>query len=616
MSTGGGAQTIRPTSNLPTITGHVVIDGGTQPGVAGTPLIELNGGNDLQGDATGLTITAGHSAVRMLVINGFRRGIVLASNGGNIIAGNYIGTDVTGTRAVSNGTGVDVSSGNNLIGGTAPGAGNLIAGNGLDGILVRGPDNLIQGNFVGTDVTGTRPLGNGSDGVEYVGAANTTVGGTTAGAGNLIAANRSAGIDINRGGGGNVVQGNFIGTDVTGTRALGNGFGVLLDGAGTGNRIGGTAPGAGNLISGNLSFGIIDVGASPDNLIQGNFVGTDVTGTRALGNDVGIELFSSGTVVAGNLVAGNRGDGIELAGSRFLVQGNAIGTDFSGALPLGNRGNGIHASGWGNLIGGTAAGAGNVIAFNGRDGVRINGGTFGSSDNAILRNRIFGHDNGLGIELVNGGNHNQAAPVLTAATTAGDTTTVAGTLTGAPDTTFTVELFISATCNPSGYGEGERFLAALTVTTDDDGYAALTLAVAVGVRPGQFVTATATDPGGNTSAFSRCVGVTEGGTLGLPYPGPRREPATLPNPALRYGASGLLLAVAPALVLGPVPQPALMIPGPSKDPVPTAGRHTHIAGNFASTSDDDVFGDFSDECLILQRYACCNREQIRHLRQE
>src|SRR5262249_14598745 len=157
-----------------------------------------------------------------------------------------------------------------------------------------------------------------------------------------------------------------------------------------------------------------------------------------------------------------------------------------------------------------AAGAANTIAFNGGDGVLVDAGT----GNAVLRNAIFSNT-GLGIRLINGGNNDQAAPVLTSATSGGGVTTVQGTLTGRPNTPFTLELFANPVCDPPGFGEGERFLGSLTVTTDADGMASFTLALAIPVDLGQFLTATATDPTNNTSAFSRCAEVTG---AGLPDP--------------------------------------------------------------------------------------------------
>jgi hypothetical protein len=448
-------------------------------------------------------------------------GIQLENGGGHVVQGNFIGTDATG--AVALGNGVDgirlVNTAQNRIGGTAAGAGNLISGNAQDGVEIAfgaSRANLIEGNRIGTDGTGARPLGNGEGVLIRFGAGDNTVGGTAPGAGNLISGNAGNGITV---GGGdvsaNAIQGNSIGTDLAGAAALANGGdGVHLSNT-PNNTVGGTAAGAGNLISGNAGAGVAIVFSdSRNNFVQGNRIGTDFAGAAALGNGVGVLLSDSvaGTVGGtapgtGNLISGNVGAGIEMLNSarQNRVQGNRIGTDATGAGALGNGGDGITMqNSSNNTVGGTAAGAANTIAFNAGDGVRVDGG----SGDAILRNSIFGHDGGLGIELAHGGNHNQQFPLLTSAVTDGVTTTISGALTSAPDTTFTVEIFVNRACNPSGYGEGERFFASLTVTTDADGHAAFTLTVAVPVDPGAFISATATDPGNNTSPFSACVTVT------------------------------------------------------------------------------------------------------------
>jgi hypothetical protein len=246
---GFGVRTIALRSALPTITHPVIIDGTTQRGFSGTPLIELNG-SGAGSAATGLTISAGGSTVIGLVINRFGQdGILLEGNGGDTIKGNYIGTDVSGTKAFGNGaSGVEVSGGisNIIIGGTTAGARNLISGNGGDGITIFGSMCLVEGNYIGTDVTGTQALGN-FNGISMRFPVSNTIGGAAAGAGNLISANRGAGIFAFFGAN-NIVQGNRIGTDVSGTRELGNAGGVSLAGE-TNDVIGGATHGAGNLIS-------------------------------------------------------------------------------------------------------------------------------------------------------------------------------------------------------------------------------------------------------------------------------------------------------------------------------------------------------------------------------
>src|SRR5205085_760950 len=149
----------------------------------------------------------------------------------------------------------------NVIGGTAAGAGNVISGNDNDGVEIGGADtsgNVVLGNFIGTDYTGSAALGNAEDGVYlWGGTTGNVIGGTAAGARNVISGNEWNGVEISSAHtSGNVVLGNFIGTDYTGSAALGNGDGVALNDGSSSNTIGGTAAGAGNVISGNDSYGV------------------------------------------------------------------------------------------------------------------------------------------------------------------------------------------------------------------------------------------------------------------------------------------------------------------------------------------------------------------------
>jgi titin len=435
------------------------------------------------------------------------------NNRRNHVEGNLIGTDGSGAQAVPNRTGVYINAtSDNVIGGTAPGAGNVLSGNTDQGVEIFNPigatNNRVQGNYIGTDVTGTEALGNGRYGV-YVSRldapSTVLIGGTDPGARNVISANTFSGIlvvsafrDSSA-----FVQGNYIGTDVTGTQALGNGTGVE---AGSDVTIGGTAAGAGNLISGNTVAGISLAGQRQ--VVQGNLIGTDVTGTQALGNGVGVFANSSANLIGGstasarNVISGNLGDGIVLGGTSIRVQGNIVGADVSGTFALGNGGNGVNlvSSAHDNTIGGAAPGAPNLIAFNGADGVLVNGGV----GNAIRLNSIFANG-ALGIDLINGGNHNQPAPVLTSAASGGGITIIQGALQAAPNTTFTLDLF----ANPDGDGQGQRYLGSLTVTTDASGHAIFTVIFAEDVPPGESITATATDANGNTSRFSAGVLVTD-----------------------------------------------------------------------------------------------------------
>jgi len=259
----------------------------------------------------------------------------------NKVLGNYIGTDVTGTSAIGNGqSGVAIVNfaAFNYVGtdgnGMADDAeGNLISGNILYGVVIsdNAEHNVVAGNFIGTDVTGRLALGNGFPGVSIVSAANNTIGGTTTGSRNVISSNFISGVEIIFSGStGNLVQGNYIGTDVDGLAALGNSSaGIIIDKA-PNNTIGGTIAGARNIISGNDVSGVLIINAATGNLIQGNYIGTDVSGTIDLGNtERGVAIgAASNNVVGGtdpssrNVISGNDGAGvyITLFGQQDLSQ--------------------------------------------------------------------------------------------------------------------------------------------------------------------------------------------------------------------------------------------------------------------------------------------------------
>ena len=425
FSIGTGVQTISPGSALPTITDPVIIDGTTQPDFVSTPIVELDGTS--AGAVDGLNITAGSSTVRGLVINRFSGdGIELTTNGGNTIEGNYIGTDTSGSVDEGNGVyGVyinDVSG--NTAGGTTAAERNIISGNDWRGVQIEGSGatgNVVEGNYIGTDVNGTADLGNTFDGLLIYGAPSNTIGGTASGARNVISGN-GFGVSISGSGAtGNVVQGNYIGTDVNGTADLGNSaIGVYIERAPS-NTIGGTTAGAANIISGNDSNGVYLYGSgATGNQVQGNYIGTDVSGTLDLGNLNGVVISGAPTNTIGgttsgarNVISGN-GFGVFISGSGAtgnVVQGNYIGTDVNGTADLGNLFGGVWITdaSSNNTIGGTAAGAVITIAFNGGDGVQVDDAT--ATGNTISGNSIYSNV-GNGIENINGGNTELAPPVI------------------------------------------------------------------------------------------------------------------------------------------------------------------------------------------------------------
>jgi hypothetical protein len=381
---------------------------------------------------TGNTVGGTTTATRN-VISGNTAGVSIASADGNTVEGNFIGPDVSGTASLGGqGVGIEVWNGaaDNVIGGTAAGAGNVISGNSSAGVHFfttgsGGANNdIVQGNLIGTTADGTTALANGTGVLVQGGSSNNTIGGTAVGARNVISGNSNAGVEIaGSSATGNVVEGNYIGTDVTGTAAVGNhSAGVLLRNA-TGNTIGGLAPGARNLISGNLGTGVPDTGegvlmdqGSSGNVVQGNYIGTDVTGTLALANvNDGVKLIDNSTnntiggTVAGarNLISGNGNSGlvIGIGASNNLVQGNYIGTDFTGTAALGNSHGGLELVNFstGNTIGGSGPGAGNVISANAGDGLVLGGFGVGPATGNVVAGNFIG-TNAAGIAaLSNGG---------------------------------------------------------------------------------------------------------------------------------------------------------------------------------------------------------------------
>ena len=275
--------TIRTGSALPAITEAVTINGTSQPDYPGTPIIDLYG-IDVSSGESGLEITSGNSTVRGLVIRSFpSHGLVFRTGGSNVVEDNYIGTDVTGLLDFGNaGEGIFIQDGSsdNTIGGV--GVGNLISGNGGNGIDIDGgttTGTVIQGNYIGTTAAGTSALGNDSEGINIRnGATGTTVGGAGAGEGNVISGNNQAGVRIQTNG--NTIEGNFIGTDPTGTIDVGNqDDGVRFLNTASNNVLGG--PGAGNVIAYNTKFGV-DVELGTANAILNN--------TIFANSDLGINL--------------------------------------------------------------------------------------------------------------------------------------------------------------------------------------------------------------------------------------------------------------------------------------------------------------------------------------
>jgi hypothetical protein len=542
---GGGVRSIAPTSILPAFNDPVVVDGYTQPGSSvntltdgsnAVLLVELVGPG---ANGSGLQLRGGNSTVRGLVINRFNNAPAISINTGNNnrVEGCFLGTDANGTAKFTDqsreGVSINNSTGN-FIGGTTPAARNVVSGHRLNGINIFGTgagNNVVQGNLIGLDRTGAAALGNGQNGISISGFTGNLIGGSTAAARNVISSNNT-GLQIFSGS--NTVQGNYIGTDATGMTDLGNdGTGLFMQGAAN-NLVGGitAAPGQapGNVISGNGGSGVdMNGNIAPGHTFQGNLIGTNAAGTAAvpnLGEGLTIRNSGGGNLVGDqneqgrNVISGNALHGLTLGNDGNRVFNNFIGTGANGATALGNGRNGVFINSRdSNEL------AGNAIAFNAEDGIALNFFTTGTK-NSLLSNSIFSNG-GLGIDLNNNGvtsndagdadtgaNNFQNFPVISSAGASGGSTAVTGSLNSTPNTTFNVQYFVNQTCDPSGHGEGQFYLGQSSVTTDAGGGAPINAVVFAPAQPGQFLTATATDPAGNTSEFSLCRQVSNGGAGG------------------------------------------------------------------------------------------------------
>jgi hypothetical protein len=434
----------------------------------------------------------------------------------NIVAGNIIGLAAgggykfgTGNPGNSNGgDGVLIeNAADNQIGGPTAEWGNTISSNSGAGVFITGATsigNTIANNKIGVTIDGESAKGNALDGVADYSPQ------TIIGPGNLISGNLRGVLISGPNATGAVVEGNLIGTDITGVYALSNEEeGVRIDSA-SGATIEGNAAGS-QVISGNLLGVLITGTASTGNLLAGNLIGTDASGLNALPNSrEGVSIIDgSANTVGGttsgslNVISGNEW-GIRLGGlaTNNLIAGNNIGTDINRAIPIPNEVDGIIINAAGNTVGGTSAAAANTIAYNRVDGVLVQSG----AGNSILSNHIYSNTK-LGIELLASGspppNNFQFAPVLTQVTSNASSTHIQGTLTSAPSTTFLIQFFTSIGAALLPNPQGQNLFAATEVTTGMNGVATIDLVVNSPLPAGARLTATATKvTTGDTSEFS------------------------------------------------------------------------------------------------------------------
>jgi len=504
---GSGLQLITLTGDLPAIDTPVVIDGTTQSGFnasTAVPVIEITDANQAAASGAGNVLhfvsgSAGSTAKGLDLVGSepaSGNGVLIDEVNNITISGDYIGPDLSNTGQPANFYGILINANteggyDEVIGGTTPAARNVISGNSSVGIdftaaaANTGSGTVIEGNYIGTDPTGTQPVPNNSVGIFTDQAGEVTIGGTAAGAGNLISGNATGGIWLGDNGVYNQIVGNYIGTDVTGTKALGNGGdGIRLNQADDYNLI------QSNVIdSSNPGYGVDIIDAS-NNTLTRNIIGTDPTGTIALGNVIG---------------------GVNINGANYG----------SGPTTATN-----------NLVGGTLAAAGNVIAFNDGDGVAI----FGTADtgNAVRFNSIYSNA-GLGIDLGGysnnspGGPHSgendlQNVPILLSAVTSATGLAVTGSLNSTPNSMFLIDFYSNTTLGLANTIQGKTPLGFTEVTTDSFGNASFSTTLPTSVPVGQYLTATATSaalyPVGDTSEFTPPVQVASPVVIPPPAPTP------------------------------------------------------------------------------------------------
>jgi parallel beta-helix repeat protein len=564
--------------------------------------IQVNAANAVIGGSTAIerNVISGNGTNGINIANNFvtSTNATVTRGDGATIRGNYIGLGADGVTKVTN---ASISSGsfaviiqarNVMFGGPNSGDLNYVVPGGgraisvqrhLNGaaVISTGDTNTVQGNTVGLNAGGARMNGGGNGAAVQVESANNQI------RDNVVAGNGASGLTNVSGitlfsafATGNTVAGNFVGTDRSGTAGLGNTQrGIAIQDA-SNNTIGGTNAADRNIVVSNGNFGISFDGtsaASSGNVVQGNYVGVKADGTTPMGNTgVGINLFAnSGSTISGNtiggsvpgarnVIAGNSGDGISLGGGTAgnvntnSFAGNLIGIGADGVSAVANGGHGVFINNAAdNTFGGSLPADGNIIANNGGRGVVIQSQGL---RNRILSNLIFSNGD-LGIDLGfdgvtpndtgdadTGANNKQNYPVIAGGSFTPSASELQGTLDSTPNTVFTLQLFRSATCDASGYGEGKELRDTQTIVTGPTGLGYWTLTTAGPGGSSYSYSVTATDPNGNTSEFSAC------------YPAP---PSTIVSNTNASGPGSLANAITTANSLSPGQTITFNIPGAS-----------------------------------------------------
>jgi len=415
------------------------------------------------------------------------------------------------------------------------------------------------------------------------------------------------------------IDGNFFGTNAAGSAtsaAAANGSAFFILNTATGNTIGGAAAAARNLISGGTTAGItLGNSGTANNVIQGNYIGTNAAGTAALPNFTGISFNGAGAnTIRGNVISGSTSSasfsaGIQLENTtaNTLVVGNKIGTSADGTAAIPNS-YGI------TLLDGFSGGANqntigtlaepNIIAFNTKAGVALQAFTSKvSRQNSILYNSIFSNGT-LGIDLGDDGitpndagdgdaglfNDLQNFPVITSAQFGAGTVTIAGTLSSAPSSTYIVQFFQNTACDPSGAGEGQTFLGETTITTAASGVG--TFNVTFPGVAGGFATATATDSLGNTSEFSACAAISTPATPSISISDPQVVEGNAGTTIMTFN---VFLSAASASTVTASFATASNTATSGTDFTPNSGTVTFTAGQTMQTIAVSILGDVAPE---------------------
>lgn len=520
---------------------------------SGTIALSNHYGVIIKADADKNTIGGNTPNKRNVISANWEIGVYIEASDSNVVSGNFIGPDYTGTSSFrigsgdtliqANGVEINTLSKYNIIGGNTAGERNIISGNRVYGAIYYGNVSLntIAGNYIGTDVTGTFPIPNAT-GICVDDASNHNIMEN-----NLLSGNISYGLFIvTTGSYYNIFRGNLVGTNAVGTDTIPNDVGLLIAGGAKYNTIGGNQSTDRNVFSGNRYGGIelVDNGTNYNTII-GNYIGTDITGNNALPNVIGIiaSSLTKASEINNNVISGNATFGIVLtdATDSNLVINNSIGIGANNITDLGNGAAGI-AVGQGasnNTIG--MIGQGNSIAYNDSAGVVVVDNT--TLNNTISGNSIYDNDF-LGIDIFppgvnsndpgdtdNGPNKMMNFPVIstTGHNPVSGTTYITGTLDTQNPQNATVEIFTAAPDLFFNHGEGKTYLG--STTPDPSGNWSIFVS---NLTTSNKVTATATDENGNTSEFSLntdvIVGLEENESISHSltiYPNPAKETFTI-----------------------------------------------------------------------------------------